>query len=539
MDRERFEELVGAFQDGDASPGELAEMERLLRADPALRRVFVERSVMEVQLRKALTSRAAEEEARRPAPRMSAARRLRGKPARAAWIPALLAAGFLVALALLLATQGSRRGAEAPRPEAARLPEAELSLPEPQPLPVPPREAPPAPSVEKPPEPVRPEPPARPPEAAPGTVEPVKPAEVAPPKPPAPATTAAAPPRPAAGAVERAQGGAFVVAEAGKRPAAPGQPVLAGQGVGTAGGGSRLTVAFADKTRLELGAETEVADLFDREPAAKLGKRLALRRGTLVSDISRQPADQPMVVTTPHGEVRVLGTVLRVVVDRDSTRVEVREGKVRLTRIADGRFVEVPAGFAATARAGADLAPRRLPEEIVLLPRSARVAGGEWSFAADEGALEAPRTTYKVYESVRKKASFAVFAFNASANKDYHVWIRARTLAREAANYHDEVAIELAGAKLGRACRYLSPFGDEAFVFNDFSRFGGRYGWIGGHGEGEGDVPPLMVRFARAGPQTLKLYAIETPIRVEAIWLSETQKTRPEPDFSPAWWEMK
>ena len=41
---------------------------------------------------------------------------------------------------------------------------------------------------------------------------------------------------------------------------------------------------------------------------------------------------------------------------------------------------------------------------------------------------------------------------------------------------------------------------------------------------------PFAVRFARSGRQTLRLHHYESPMRVDAIWLSATQKTRPAAD---------
>jgi hypothetical protein len=72
------------------------------------------------------------------------------------------------------------------------------------------------------------------------------------------------------------------------------------------------------------------------------------------------------------------------------------------------------------------------------------------------------------------------------------------------------------------------------------------YWWIGGDadffdaqgnqvspaaavGEKHGDESPTIVRFTKPGPQILRLYAYEAPVRIDAIWLSTTQRTRPDP----------
>ncbi|MCI0583771.1 MAG: hypothetical protein L0227_12940, partial [Chloroflexi bacterium] len=114
---------------------------------------------------------------------------------------------------------------------------------------------------------------------------------------------------------------------------------------------------------------------------------------------------------------------------------------------------------------------------------------------------------------------------------DYFVWIRGWATSPGERNSRDEVAIEFPEGRLGKRCPSLTDV-ENAFLYNGFSIHAG-YGWIGGRGEGLRDEPALTVRFPRPGPQTLKLYAIEAPMRVDAIWLSSTQKTRPPADQGP------
>jgi ferric-dicitrate binding protein FerR (iron transport regulator) len=108
----------------------------------------------------------------------------------------------------------------------------------------------------------------------------------------------------------------------GRSPAAQGQDLLGGQGLETVGQGSRAGLVFSDATRLELGPDSALPQIEDRDS----GKRVSLGKGTLVANVARQPAGHPMVFTTPQGEARVLGTTLRILVDPDpkmGTRLEV------------------------------------------------------------------------------------------------------------------------------------------------------------------------------------------------------------------------
>src|SRR4051812_1969864 len=52
MDAAPFELLLDRYQTGEATADELTELDRLLRADAAKRRVLVERTLLEVQLRR-------------------------------------------------------------------------------------------------------------------------------------------------------------------------------------------------------------------------------------------------------------------------------------------------------------------------------------------------------------------------------------------------------------------------------------------------------------------------------------------------------
>jgi hypothetical protein len=120
--------------------------------------------------------------------------------------------------------------------------------------------------------------------------------------------------------------------------------------VGTPG---RALLKFPDGTSIDLGPGTRVDEIADGEG----GKRLTLPQGTLTADVAKQPVGKPFVIRTPHGEARVVGTSLKLVVEANSTRLDVTEGKVRLTR-PDKKTVDVAAGQFAVAAAGLELVSR-------------------------------------------------------------------------------------------------------------------------------------------------------------------------------------
>jgi hypothetical protein len=136
-------------------------------------------------------------------------------------------------------------------------------------------------------------------------------------------------------------------------------PLLDGQGAN-----GRGVVRFGDGTRMELSEKTSIARISDRGGASGTGMRVELAEGTLAIEAVHQLPGRAMVIATPHGEARIVGTTLALSVDPASTRLEVLEGKVRLSRPGAG-WADVIGGHFAVAAEGVDLAARPLPKMLV------------------------------------------------------------------------------------------------------------------------------------------------------------------------------
>jgi len=134
-----------------------------------------------------------------------------------------------------------------------------------------------------------------------------------------------------AGAVERAAGDT-AVALALDAVVRPGDLV-------TTGKDGSATMKYPDGTVLVVGARSMLTLL----PRSK-AKRLQIHCGTLVADIAPQPRGDPLVMSTPHWDVEVLGTRLTLTVRQDTTRVELSEGRARVTRLADGETMDIRPG---------------------------------------------------------------------------------------------------------------------------------------------------------------------------------------------------
>ena len=349
--------------------------------------------------------------------------------------------------------------------------------------------------------------------------------------------------------VEEVEGEAFVVGKNGKTPARKSMDILPGQGLETAGGQARVTLSFGDRTLLKVEAETHLSEL-----RAEGGKRVFIEKGVVLADVVPQRKDQPMVFAGVVGEATVRGTTLRLLVDPDpkkGMRLDVEEGKVDLKRLADQKTVTVVSGHYAVAAVGVDLAPKRLPiSEILLTARQARISGIEWNFPVDPKAstgraFETRTTSMKgTFPPPQdyKESNCVTFEFNADADQDYSIWIRARTIAKEIAyktrgTGDDAFVIEIPEATLGGdiGSRNATLLNSPQRAFYDGYCNAPGYSWIGGaENSPSNNMVAVTARFPRPGRQILRVYGVEPPVRIDAIWLSTTQKTRPEPgSFGP------
>jgi hypothetical protein len=198
--------------------------------------------------------------------------------------------------------------------------------------------------------------------ARPGPRPDPRPAPPSRPRPP----EAAPDPRPVAGVarVEAVIGQVFAIRGGERRPLAAGGDLAGGEGVETVGQWSLAQIRFEDGTWLKLWGDTQAAEFL--EGRADSGKRVGVTRGVVQAEVKPQPQGRPMVFVTPQGEAKVLGTILRLEVDPagpGSTRLEVKEGRVLLTRAGEAQSVEVKGGFFAVAAPGAPLEAKPIVPE--------------------------------------------------------------------------------------------------------------------------------------------------------------------------------
>jgi FecR-like protein len=518
---------------GGMSPGEAADFLAAVRRDPealeALGLALVDEAHFFDLARAAAPAEKSHETTRRiRKPRL----RFASRPTRGVdlfWVGAAAAA---IVFALLVFAAPSR-----PRPVVSpAIPVAvETERPSPPPPPSPRPPSPPPREIPRPPMPT-PVPRSEAVPAPPPAVPP--PREETPPPPrrdPAP-PPASDPPRPlepvkktqvAIATLDRAQGECVTIEADVETAVKAGASILSGQGLRTGASGSLAAVKYPDATRLDLGPGTSIRELA-QGPG---GKRVRLAAGTLSADVAKQPAGAPLVVSTPQAEVLVVGTRFTISCTAGSTKVEVREGRVKVTRIADGTVAELLADQFAVVEIGTTLAPRPMPiDDILLLPAQGRIVGADWRAVKDPDAaggvaLDAPRSR----NGPLQDAPCVVFTCVANADRTYYVWVRGKCLAKTNPIEHDGVIVEFSDSEVTEppGVNQGKTGSRERGLFNGFMHHAG-YGWVGSDSDQGRDVAPVTVRFSKPGRQTVKLYAYEGPLRIDALWLSAAQKTRPD-----------
>lgn len=132
-----------------------------------------------------------------------------------------------------------------------------------------------------------------------------------------------------------------------------------GDTVRTQGARSSAVLVYSDGTRLSLVGDSSLT------LAGHPQKRVILHGGKLFGSVVPQPKDSPFLLVTPQDEARVLGTSFSLGAKPRETELRVKEGSVHLTRLRDGKSVNVLAGQRAVSKT-AELvlsAIPKMPEE--------------------------------------------------------------------------------------------------------------------------------------------------------------------------------
>jgi len=166
----------------------------------------------------------------------------------------------------------------------------------------------------------------------------------------------AAPVAPALATLEESSGNVALLGSDSTQSAHAGLSLSEQNGLQTAVG-SHATLRFADGTRITLSgdAQTRLWLHAPGESTAPHGKWMTLDTGSIDASVAPQPAGMPMRIHTPNTAVKIVGTQFRLSAAPASARLDVREGRVEMQRLSDGKAVDVNGGYFAIASADADL----------------------------------------------------------------------------------------------------------------------------------------------------------------------------------------
>ncbi|MGE3809577.1 MAG: FecR domain-containing protein, partial [Gemmataceae bacterium] len=176
--------------------------------------------------------------------------------------------------------------------------------------------------------------------------------------------------------LEEVQGDVFITTDNGEVRAEKGGVLLPGAKLKTGRAGSMVVLRFRDRSRFELSTDT-VVRLLSSDQGEPGGKQIFLEQGELQAEVTPQPEGYPLILSTPEAVARVVGTRFRSLAVGGSTRIELEEGQLLVTRKRDQQSVAVPSGTFVVADAGnTDLKPVPLPAQVTK-PRTLLVSRGE------------------------------------------------------------------------------------------------------------------------------------------------------------------
>lgn len=144
---------------------------------------------------------------------------------------------------------------------------------------------------------------------------------------------------PPAGRVTSVTGAVRVVYNTRIVAAKPGQRLATGSVIETEESGSLAEVLLRDGSRIRLSEKGRME--VNRRDGQSV---LVVDDGFFEADFAKQPEGRPLLIKTRQSCVQILGTRIQIVASPDQTKLDVLEGKVLVTRLADGTASVVPAG---------------------------------------------------------------------------------------------------------------------------------------------------------------------------------------------------
>ncbi|MBN1672522.1 MAG: FecR domain-containing protein [Kiritimatiellae bacterium] len=128
-----------------------------------------------------------------------------------------------------------------------------------------------------------------------------------------------------------------------ERAVQTGYRLRAGETVRTGATAARADALFPDGTRLALAADTRVSVAAGEPEAGRATREVELAQGRMAADVAHAGVGL-FTFTTPHARVHVTGTRFVLRTDRQSTRVDLEAGRLRVVCRGTGQTAHLTAG---------------------------------------------------------------------------------------------------------------------------------------------------------------------------------------------------
>ena len=168
-------------------------------------------------------------------------------------------------------------------------------------------------------------------------------------------------------------------------PANVNDTIRSGQVINVGDDESQMEILLADGTQITLSSGST---LRFSDGNAKETDRLHLEKGAMQVQSDHPAPKAKVVVTTAHARIVPAATRFRLYHEKDSSRVELEEGKMSVERLADNSSVEMTEGSFVVARTEEEpLTPQPMPISHCLLRHTFLKAGDAAVFSPDDSRL--------------------------------------------------------------------------------------------------------------------------------------------------------
>ncbi|MBN1674285.1 MAG: zf-HC2 domain-containing protein [Kiritimatiellae bacterium] len=154
--------------------------------------------------------------------------------------------------------------------------------------------------------------------------------------------------RVAVGRLQSAQGAARLARAGRTWTVSPGEPILAGDRLLTSGREAVAVVRCPGMAELRLGPRTAAQFLANGSPAVR---RVFVESGVLTADVAPRNGRPPLLFSSTHADVQVLGTLFSMHVAPDASRIALQHGELLVRNNQTREAIRIRPGYEAVVTA--------------------------------------------------------------------------------------------------------------------------------------------------------------------------------------------